>query len=283
MGLLLALVSAVCYGTSDFVAGVGGRRGMPSAVTMIAQPFGLLAALAAVALLPSPAPTSLTLWWGALSGVGSGVGTIALYRGLARGQMSVVAPLSAVLAAALPALVGVLIGDRLSVVAWVGIAIALPSIVLVTVRTGAPLGGAGSGGGTGIGYGLVAGTGFAMLFIGLARAGTRAGAWPLVLGQLLAVAIVAGVFFIPTLRPDRADWSPSLWFGVSAGVLAGLANLAYLTATGHAQLTVVAVLTALYPAVTVVLARLVLHERWDRLQAAGLLAAAAAVAMITAG
>jgi drug/metabolite transporter (DMT)-like permease len=153
----------------------------------------------------------------------------------------------------------------------------------VTVRTGAPLCGAGSGGGTGIGYGLVAGTGFAMLFIGLARAGTRAGAWPLVPGQLLAVAIVAGVFLIPTLRPDRADWSPSVWFGVGAGVLAGLANLAYLTATGHGQLTVVAVLTALYPAVTVLLARLVLHERWDRLQTAGLLAAAAAVAMITAG
>src|SRR5215203_3808030 len=87
MGVLLALVSAVCYGTSDFVAGVGGRRGMPSAVTMIAQPFGLLAALAAVALLPSPTQTSPTLWWGALSGLGSGVGTIALYRGLARGQM----------------------------------------------------------------------------------------------------------------------------------------------------------------------------------------------------
>jgi hypothetical protein len=74
---------------------------------------------------------------------------------------------------------------------------------LVTVRTGAPLGGAGSGGGTGIGYGLVAGTGFAVLFIGLARAGTRAGAWPLVPGQLLAVAIVAGVFLIGAATRPR--------------------------------------------------------------------------------
>lgn len=151
-----------------------------------------------------------------------------------------------------------------------------------TVRTDAPSDGARSGGGTGIGYGLVAGTIFAMLFIGLARAGTRAAAWPLVPGQLLAVAIVAGVFLSPSLRPDRANWAPSLWFGVGAGDLAGLANLAHLTATGRGQLAVVAVLIALNPAVTVLLARQVLHERWDRRQTAGLLAAAA-VAMITIG
>ena len=113
MGVLLALLAALCYGSSDFTAGAGGRRSDPSAVTVIAQPFGLLAAAVAVIALAARSPTPHALWWGALSGVGSGVGTVSLYRGLAVARMSVVAPLSAVLSAALPALAGLLLGEHL--------------------------------------------------------------------------------------------------------------------------------------------------------------------------
>ena len=106
MGVLLALLSALCYGSSDFTAGIGGRRSDPSAVTVIAQPFGPIAAAVAVVALAARSPMPHALWWGALSGVGSGVGTVSLYRGLAVARMSAVAPLSAVLSAALPALAG---------------------------------------------------------------------------------------------------------------------------------------------------------------------------------
>lgn len=83
MGVVLALLSALCYGCSDSTAGVGGRRSDPAAVTVIAQRFGLIAAAIAVIALSARSPTPHALWWGALSGVGSGVGTVSLYRGLA--------------------------------------------------------------------------------------------------------------------------------------------------------------------------------------------------------
>jgi uncharacterized membrane protein len=124
--VLLGLLSALCYGGSDFTAGVGGRRSDPSAVTVIAQPFGLIAAAVAVLALSARSPTAHALWWGALSGIGSGAGTVSLYRGLAVARMSVVAPLSAVLSAALPAVAGFLLGNHLAVLAWAGIVMACP-------------------------------------------------------------------------------------------------------------------------------------------------------------
>ncbi|HEX7084376.1 MAG TPA: EamA family transporter [Gaiellaceae bacterium] len=281
MAVLLGLASALCYGTSDFVAGAAGRRADPALVAVLAQPFGLVAAIVAVAVLPAHHPGGAALAWGALSGLGSGLGTIALYRGLATGRMSVVAPLSALLTIALPVLVGVGLGDRLSALAWVGVALAPPAVLLVSVHAATGGGGERHGGAV---AGLAAGVAFALLFIGLARAGTGAGAWPLVPGQAVAVAVVAA--FAASRRDalrartrGRAVWREA----VAAGVLAGVANLAYLAATGHGQLAVVAVLAGLYPAATVLLARAVLHERWGRVQAAGLLVAAAAIALISAG
>jgi drug/metabolite transporter (DMT)-like permease len=280
MGVLLALLSALCYGSSDFAAGVAGRRGHPAAVAAIAQPFGLIAAAAAVLALAPRSPTAGALWWGALSGVGSGVGSVALYKGLAVARMSVVAPLSAVLSAAIPALVGIALGEHLKPLAWVGIAAALPAIALVSLPGGAEQHGSRR---AGIVAGLVAGAGFALLFIGLDRAGTSAGAWPLLPGQAVAAASVIGWAVTARPRPDKKDWSRVWRLGVTTGVLGGIANLLYLAATGAGQLAVVAVVTALYPAVTVLLARLTLDERWSRLQIAGLVSSALAVAAISVG
>lgn len=277
MGVLLALLSALCYGSSDFTAGVGGRRSDPSAVTVIAQPFGLIAAAVAVIALAARSPTPHALWWGALSGVGSGVGTVSLYRGLAVARMSVVAPVSAVLSAALPALAGLLLGEHLKVLAWAGIAIAIPAVTLVSLQ---PAGQQGSRR-AGIVTGVIAGAGFALLFIALDRAGTAAGAWPLLPGQAVAAVIVPVWAALARNRPSRKAWSGAWRIGVAAGVLGGIANLLYLAATGSGQLAIVAVVTALYPAVTILLARLTLHERWSRLQIIGLAASAVAVAAIS--
>lgn len=279
MGVVLALLSALCYGSSDFTAGVGGRRSDPAAVTVVAQPFGLVAAAVAVIALSARLPTAHALWWGALSGVGSGVGTVSLYRGLAIARMSVVAPLSAVLSAALPALAGLLLGEHLKALAWAGIVLALPAVALVSLQ---PAGRQGSRR-AGIVTGLVAGAGFALLFIALDRAGTATGAWPLLPGQAVAVMMVVAWAVPARNRPDRKAWSQAWRIGLAAGVLGGMANLLYLAATGAGQLAIVAVVTALYPAVTIVLARLTLHERWSRLQVIGLVASAVAVAAISIG
>jgi len=156
------------------------------------------------------------------------------------GRTSVVAPLSAVLSAAIPAVVGIA---------------------------------------TGVYEAVAAGAGFAVLFIGLARAGTSSGAWPLVPGQAVAVTTAVGIGLV--LGSPGGTWRAAWWPAVLTGILGGSANLLYLAATGHGQLSVVAVVTALYPAVTVVLARAVLDERWGPLQALGLWLSKLAVALIS--
>lgn len=304
MGVLLSLIAALCYGTSDFAAGVGGRRGDSGAVAVIAQPIALIAAVIAIAIAPA-APTASALWWGAVAGVGSGVGTLALYRGLAVARMSVVAPLSGVLTAALPALAGALSGETLSPLTWVGVGIAVPGALLVSLQPASvSADAAGPGGGiaatvatgavslprrtapvprsNGVGYGIVAGVGFAVLFIGLARAGTRSGAWPLVPSQLVSIVVIVAVVALGRRAPAAA-WRQSMWPSIVSGALGGIASLAYLAATGFGQLAVVAVITALYPAATVLLARIVEHERWGRLQLVGLACAAAAVVLTALG
>ncbi len=125
----------------------------------------------------------------------------------------------------------------------------------------------------------MAGGGFALLFIALDRAGTAASAWPLVPGQTVAIIIVT--LLVLARRSPRATWPTSLRWGIAAGPLSGVANLLYLAAAGQGQLAIVAVLTALYPAVTVALAAALLHEHMGRRQAIGLLIAAISVAMIS--
>ncbi|MEV6839612.1 EamA family transporter [Streptomyces sp. NPDC051133] len=276
MGALLALLASLAYGTSDFAAGLGSRRLAAGPVTVAVQAFGLLAAGVGVVLFPGAGPTPHALLWGAVSGLGSAVGTLALYRGLSLGAMRVTATCSAVLTAVIPAVVGLFLGDRLSPLAMTGIVIAVPAIALVSWQPRTDRHGR-----AGLAHGVAAGAGFALLFIALDRAGTASGAWPLVPGQAAALLLVLP--FALGVRPREADWRPAVLPTVVAGLLAGIANLLFLAATGRGQLTVVAVLTALYPAVTVLLARVVLTERSSRLQTTGLIAAAAATALTSLG
>jgi drug/metabolite transporter (DMT)-like permease len=278
MSVILGMLASLAFGTSDFVAGAGGRRADAIAVTAIAQPFGLVAALLGVVILHVGAPTPSVLEWGALSGVGSGVGTVALYWGLSAGAMNVVSPLAAVISAVVPALVGIALGERLSLLAAIGIVLAVPALVMVSLAAGQKRSDRASAVKP-IAAGLAAGGGFALLFIALDKAGTAAGAWPLVPGQTVAIIIVA--LFVAGRRPPPAAWRASARWGLAAGPLSGIANLLYLAATGQGQLAIVAVLTALYPAVTVALAAGLLHELTGRVQTIGLLIAAVSVAMIS--
>ncbi|MGW1626977.1 EamA family transporter [Streptomyces sp. NPDC002172] len=136
MGALLSLASAVCHGVVDSAGGLLSRRAHFAVVTFLGQIGGLLLALAAAVLVPAAAVRSPDAWWGALSGAGSGTAMFCLNRGLARGAMSVVVPVSAVTGVALSVLCGVFfLGDRPVLAAWLGIC--------VTVAAGTP----GRGGG----------------------------------------------------------------------------------------------------------------------------------------
>jgi drug/metabolite transporter (DMT)-like permease len=279
VAILFSLLSALAYGTADFGAGLASRRFAAGPVTGVAQALGVITTAAAVILFPGSGPKTAALEWGALSGVGSAVGTLSLYHGLSVARMSVVATLSAVLTAVVPAIVGIALGNQLRVGTALGVVIAIPAIAMVswqpnpsdrrTAQAG-PL------------YGVLAGLGFALLFIALDQAGTHAGAWPLLPGQIVSLVLIAPLAY----RGMRAVSPPSrttMALTLGAGVLSGTANLLFLAATGHGQLAIVAVVTALYPVVTVIMARVSLSERWTRIQAIGLLVAAAAVVLVTTG
>ncbi len=247
-------------------------------MTGIAAALGVLTATGAVLLYSGDGIRGEALIWGSASGVGNVLGTLALYHGLSVGRMSVVATLSGLLAATVPALVGVLQGDGLSTPVAIGILIAIPAIALVSWQPddGEPRGVSGAR------WGILAGLGFALLFIGLDHAGTASGAWPLLSAEVTSVVLIAPWAAASLLSAGRPAARPAA-LAVLAGVLAGLANLAFLAATGHGELAVVAVLTSLYPGFTVILARLFLAERWSRLQVLGLFAALVAVVLVSAG
>ncbi len=280
MAVVLALLSALSYGAGDFTAGLASRRIEARLVTGVAQTVGLAAALVAIALFPGVGPRGPALAWGALSGVGSALGTLALYRGLAVARMTVVATLSGVLTAMIPVIVGVALGNRLSAEAAAGIVIAVPAILLVSRQPESRRGVGDAGGGL---FGVVAGLGFGLLFVALDRAGTRSGAWPLVAGQTVSVLALAP-FALTVLRGrSAAPGASALLLAVVTGVLSGLANLLFLAATGRGELAIVAVLSALYPAATVLLARALLGERWTRTQVMGLAGAVIAVVLVSSG
>lgn len=280
MGILLALASALCYGTGDFTAGLASRRLNASVVTGGAQTLGLLSALVAVALFSGVGPKGSALAWGALSGVGSAIGTLSLYHGLAVARMTVVATLSGVLTAVIPVIVGVALGNHLGIASGVGIAIALPAILLVSWQSGGESPARGAGG---MLYGVLAGVGFGLLFVALDRAGTRSGAWPLVPGQFVSVVLLAPLAVRGLRRAAPSPRRTAVVLTIVTGILSATSNLLFLAATGHGQLAIVAVLAALYPAVTVLLARAFLAEHWTRTQVVGLLAAVVAIVLVSAG
>ncbi|MFJ8146653.1 EamA family transporter [Streptomyces sp. NPDC096048] len=274
MGALLALASAVCYGVVDFAGGLLSRRVHFAAVTFLGQVGGLALACVAGLLVTAPDVRSADLLWGALSGMGSGAAMHFLNRGLSRGAMSVVVPVSAVTGVALSVLCGVLVlGDRPGALAWAGIAVTVPALWFV------------SGGGTGPGHavtdGLLASAGVAVQYLALGQAGPESGLWPVAAGRVAAVLLLLPGVARHTGRlrlPPRRSVEALL---IGAGAALGL--ILYLLAAQQQLLSVAVVLASLYPALPVVLGLALLHERVDRRQAVGLIGAAAATVLLTLG
>jgi drug/metabolite transporter (DMT)-like permease len=287
VSVLLGLLAAATYGSSDFLAGLASRRLPPIVVTAGAQALCLLVGLLAVVFYPGDGMSDRVLLWGAASGLGSAGGTFALYRGLGGGEMSVVATLSGLLTAVIPVIVGLATGDSLTALAAIGIIAAIPAIGLVSWS-----GSDGSAGGSGAIWGILAGLGFGLLFVGYDRAGSDSGAWPLVVAEGVATLLTIGPALL-AVRSGVREGGPvedgaatdrrSLGLLLAAGLLAGAANLSFIIANHHGELAVVAVLTALYPGFTVILARIVLGERWSSAQKVGLVTALVATLLVSLG
>jgi drug/metabolite transporter (DMT)-like permease len=288
---VLALVAAFGYGLGDFIAGMLSRRVHFAVVAVLAGVGALVTSVAVVGVLPPVEPTREALLWGAASGIGTAMGTLALFRGLGRGRMGIVAPVSGVTAAAIPVMVGVLLGDRPGLIAWVGVALAVPAIWLVSGADhddGAEVGTASVPSGpriaTSVSDGILAGIGFAVLFIGLDFAGDGSGLWPVLANELAGLAVfgIALLAFLPRIerrRPAARD----LAGGALVGVIGAGASAAYFLAATAGLLSIVTVLASLYPAVTVILAIVIAHEAVGRRQALGLGLVCLAIALIVLG
>jgi len=278
VAILLAGLSALFYGAADFCGGLAARKSPLFAVLVISQAIGLALAVAASAVLGVSLPPVRDLAWGALAGLCGAVGVATLYSALATTIVAVASPVAAVIGAAIPMLLGVATGDRPAILSWVGIALAIPAIVLLTA------GPVEKGGGGKLRkaawLGIVAGVSFGLFFSAISRTSAGSGLWPLVSARITVVSLVL-LFALFTRRSLRVSAS-NLPMVFLAGLLDMGANIAFLLASRSGMLTIVAVIDSLYPGPTVLLAWLVLRERMSRLRVAGLVLALAGVALISA-
>jgi uncharacterized membrane protein len=289
LAVLLALAAAIGYGCSDFAAGLAARRSSVIRVALMTEAVCVVVIGPVLPFTAAGAPSIRAVAWGMASGLAGVSGALVLYLGFRHAAFSVAGPLSAVAAAGFSVLAGLLLGEQPTALALTGIALALPAIAGVSASSqaspgsGAPrdAGPSRGRGPSGVGYGLVAGVCFALLFIGLKQAGSGSGLWPVFSGQaaaFLAVACLAaftGDLRLPEARGGR--------LAAIAGITGGPGTVLYFLATHHGLLAVVAVLSSLYPAVTIMLARLIVGERLTMVRLAGLSLAAASVALIAVG
>ncbi|MBX3285512.1 MAG: EamA family transporter [Actinobacteria bacterium] len=281
MSIVLALGAAAFYGSADFVGAVAARRTAALSVALGAQLSGLLVLLVAIPFLGSAVVTRHDLLFGAAAGVFGGLGVVVVYRTLARGPMSVVAPTTALSASAVPVLAGLVLGDRPGPAALLGIAVSFVAIALITrERTGdAPVPTRDAV--AALLPALAGGAIFGLFFVLLHQTGDHAGLWPLLAARLTSVPILAALV---AWRREPLGLRAAGTVGAVAvsGSLDMAANILYLLASQHGMLAVVAALTGLYPASTIVLAQTRLSERMAPVQLAGLGVAALAAVMVAA-
>lgn len=278
MAIFLSLLTAASFGTGDFLGGLAGKRMRVLQVVAVSHLVGLAGATIASLLLAERFIAG-DLLWGALGGGAGGLGIALLYRGLARGPMGVIAPLTAIASAAVPTLWGAAVnGDRLAAIAWLGVILALVAIGLVSwspnvdarLTTPALL------------EALVAGVGFGVMFIALDQTDAASAPWPIVGARLFTSSVLVAAFLVRGERLIPAE-STDRRLLLGAGLIDTGSNALFLYANEEGALTVVAVLSSLYPVATVILARFVLHERLTRTQIGGFVVAMAATALIAAG
>lgn len=307
MGVFFAALAALLFGSADYAGGVATRRNSVYAVLLLSQAVGLLLALAAAPLLGAitggaagtgaaagaveaaggptfgvvevsgVVVTSVDMLWGAVAGLAGALGLAFLYKGLARGVIAVVSPLAAVVGAAVPVLAAAAIGELPGTLGLLGIAVSIPAIfllgwervgtrerseVLMSVR-----------------YGVVAGLCFGVFFILISRPSAAAGMWPLVAARAAALPVLL-FLIVAGRRPIGVAR-----VGVSAVILAGAldmsANISFVLASHYGLLSVVAVITSLAPAPTVILGRIFLGQHLTPSRIWGLVLAVLGVVLLS--
>ena len=269
----LSLVSAASWGGGDFAGGVATKRANVFRVVAVAHACGLAAMLALAWLTGEAIPPHIDLWWGTAAGITGAFGIAALYKALAIGRMGVVAPVAAVITGVLPVLVGMRsegLPDRIQLF---GFALALVSVWLVarpseTIDTH-----------RGLGLAVLAGVMFGLFLVAGKQAGHHGVFWPMVAARVASTTLMCVI--VSLSPPDPRPLRNVLWAMVLSGLLDSAGNALFIAATRYGRLDVTAVLSSLYPASTVILARVLLKERISKSQGAGIVGALASVALIS--
>ena len=309
MVTILALAAAVLYGTADFLGGVASRRASVFAVLAMTVPAGAVVVVL-VALLGETTglggllgpgvlgdPASVGGWgavgWAMAAGVCGACGLIAFYAGFAAAPISVVAPVAALVSTVLPVGVAIADGERLSAGLVAGGLLCLIAIVLVSMpsagrdeshpgqsqpgqhqsRVTGPL--------RALGYGVAAGAGFGLFFLFLKNAGQSGVLWPVAISRTTGTLVAFAIALATRTRPWQQGGGGIVMIALVSGAVDAAANVCYVLATRAGLFGLAVVVTALYPGMTVLLARVLLGERMRWLQRAGLLLAAVGVVLLT--
>lgn len=266
-GAVFALTAAVFWGGADFSGGVGAKGAHPALVVTLSQGAGFFCLLVFVLAIGESMPSRNSVLWGAASGVGAGLGNLCFYRALAIGKMGINAPIAAVVTSALAVLYSALFEGAPTALQFGGFTLAAVAIWLMTFSSGET---------KGLALAIGGGLGFSLYLTCSKLATAESVYWPLVVARITAVAI-----FVPILLSKSSRRSPGNWsYMIAAGVLDAIANALFVYSTKHGRLDVATILSAFYPAGTVLLARIILKEQVTRWQATGIVGALVAIPMI---
>jgi drug/metabolite transporter (DMT)-like permease len=282
MPAALAGVASVFWGASDFLGGLATTGWRAERVGALAQGVGFVALLVVAPFVTGAIAPSTDLAWGAAAGVSGAFGIALLYRSLAIGPMNAAAPTVAVVSALVPAVVGLVTGERPSAIALVGVVVAIVAVALVG---GASRPGVGEPKATGrvLVLAALSGAGLGLANVCFAATDRASGLWPVVAEKGVS-AVVLGALVLAWRASDRPRATArTVRLAVATGASDAVATASVAVALQRGPLVLVAVLASLFPAVTVILARFVLTERIGRAQAVGLALALAAIAMIIGG
>jgi drug/metabolite transporter (DMT)-like permease len=277
LAALLALGGAVCWGVGDFLGGIASRRMPVIAVLALSQAIGLAGVLAWALLGGEEFPGFSELLPALAAGAAGLFGLAALYRGFAIGAMGIVAPISA--ASPVVGLTADAVhGTYPAALQWLGIALVLVGVATLSREPSATGGGRVA---AGVGLALFAALGFGLFVVGLDAGSDESAAWAVAAARTTSVllALITALVLSTSLRPPRGAW-PLL---VGVGIGDTLANVLVAIASTHGSIGIVAVLSALYPIATVVLARLFLDERLVTSKRVGGVVAIGGAVLVAAG
>lgn len=277
LAVILAVASSLGYGVADFLGGLATQRAPVLRVVAVTATISLAVEVALLPLLGGRWSAG-ALGWGAAAGVASAAVFALLYQSLALGPMGVLSPITAVVSALVPAAAGVVRGERLDALGVGGFVLAIGAVIAVSAAAGdrsrrpSPVA---------LLLAVAAGLAIGAQLICLSRSPPDSGVAPLIACRAVAVAVLLPAAGLRRRAgPSGGTSLPELGLAAGAGGFDAVANLAFLLAARSGSLIVVAVITALYPGGTVLLARRFLGERLAAAQVAGLLAAAAAVTIL---